>query len=238
MDNNDNYKEKDKIITGDDIIKKRLINILLVCLSVFLLITIWQTDDGFVRNSIYSIISVFGILSGIVLVFNKNRSIHIIVSLILLGLNIYALSFNGISVISILLIAGIMFMNSDILMGFSLGSVLWICTTNDNINVFTFLRKYDLTWIVIILLIVVCVRLLIFNSIWKFDSSEKVNEIISKSCICLFCISIVGVVLWMLGLLKIITIPLIITHIHIVRTGIISLCIIACFWRKNVDDNI
>ena len=97
MDNNDNYKEKDKIITGADIIKKRLINILLVCLSVFLLITIWQTDDGFVRNSIYSIISVFGIVSGIVLDFNKNRSIHIIVSLILLGLNIYALYFNGIS---------------------------------------------------------------------------------------------------------------------------------------------
>lgn len=151
------------------------------------------------------------------------KEFHITFGIITTISFLYSLYFIGFTVPHIIMIFAILLGMPVFIAASSLGTLIWIVLINyNNISFINVIEKYNLTWIILVILFIVIYKMINTNiMLGKAKYTKTIIQLYIFDKIFIV-IALVGVILFVLEKIEYITIPRIIEQMHLIRLGITS----------------
>lgn len=199
----------------------------------FLLLKSFSPEAGYLTRWEFWILPIFLFVEAIL---QRMKEFHVEFGFVTIGLAGFSMYYLGIDAPQIVACIAVLMGISAITLGVSIGMGLWIAQMlTGKLAWLSICSKWDLGWIILILFVA-----LIESCIWLRVEYKKANDY--ESLIILGIIDkmlrlmiISGIILIILEQLKIIVMPDIIKHIHLVRTGIGIWIIDELFYQEEDD---
>lgn len=154
-------------------------------------------------------------------ILQRVKEFHVGFGFVTVGIAVFSMYYLGIDVPQIVLIVAVIMGIPAITAGVSIGMGLWIAQMlTGKLAWLSVFSKWDLGWIVLILFAAVIESYILFRADYRRANNYEafiISWIMDKIWILMI---IAGIILLLLGHFKVIIIPEIVKHIHLVRTGI------------------
>lgn len=154
-------------------------------------------------------------------ILQRVKEFHVEFGFVTVGIAVFSMYYLGIDVPQIVLIVAVIMGIPAITAGVSIGMGLWIAQMlTGKLAWLSVFSKWDLGWIVLILFAAVIESYILFRADYRRANNYEafiISWIMDKIWILMI---IAGIILLLLGHFKVIIIPEIVKHIHLVRTGI------------------
>ena len=190
----------------------------LTAIATFCIYKALSPDAQYVRNWMFWILPVLLVIESIL---QRIREFHIAFGIVTICLAVFSMFYLKPDVPYLVMILIVLIGSPTLTAGCAAGTGLWILQSiSGKLAWLSFLSKWDLGWIAIIGLFAV-----IFSNIFMreyFDRGPLVSELVFLKIMDKgwFLIVAIGIILLILSGIKVIVIPEIIMHLHLVRTGI------------------
>lgn len=154
-------------------------------------------------------------------ILQRVKEFHVEFGFVTVGIAVFSMYYLGIDVPQIVPIVAVIMGIPAITAGVSIGMGLWIAQMlTGKLAWLSVFSKWDLGWIVLILFAAVIESYILFRADYRRANNYEafiISWIMDKIWILMI---IAGIILLLLGHFKVIIIPEIVKHIHLVRTGI------------------